>query len=385
MKGLLGRVCVKGIWDETVPGIKFDENGVSNYCKLHETLMKAFVRGDEGEKQWMQLVKKIKNKGLNKKYDCIIGVSGGTDSSYLMHMAIKIGFRPLAVNLDNGWSSDISVKNIKKVTSALSIDLETYVIDYEEVMDVLRSFILAGLPWIDAPTDYAIMSVLYKIARREGVKYILTGSDFRSEGKQPTEWTYTDKKQIMAVHKRFGKHNLKTFPLISFPKLLYLGFVKQIKTISPYNYIDYQKKNAQKVLEELYGWEYYGGHHHENLFTKFTIAYWMPEKFSIDKRLITLSAQIVSGEISRDEALEIINRPSFDVSKIEEEKRYVIKKLGFTENEFQKIWDSPNKSFLDYSSNYAMIKRFTKIIIPVISLILPQKPKIFYEIEGRAL
>jgi N-acetyl sugar amidotransferase len=383
MKGLSGRVCVRGIWDETVPGILFDKDGASNYCKLHETLMKAYVRGEEGEKNWKHLIDKIKSKGLGKRYDCIIGVSGGTDSSYLMHLAIKSGLRPLAVNLDNGWSSDISVKNIKKVTSILKIDLETYVIDYEEVKDVLRSFIYAGLPWIDAPTDYAIMSVLYKVAKREGVKYILTGSDFRSEGKQPTEWTYTDNKQILAIHKQFGKLRLKTFPHISFSKLLYYGFVRQIKNITPFNYIEYQKKNAQKVLKELYGWEYYGGHHHENLFTKFTISYWMPEKFSIDKRLITLSAQVISGEISRDEALEIINKPSFDSSRIEEEKKFVIKKLGFSEDEFEKIWESPNKTFFDYPSNYAIIKRFTKIIIPIVSLILPQKPKIFYELEGR--
>ena len=385
MKGLSGRVCTKGIWDETVPGILFDDNGVSNYCRLHETLMKDFMRGDEGKKQWSQLVSKIKRKGAGKKYDCIIGVSGGTDSSYLMHLAKGYGLSPLAVNLDNGWSSDLSVKNIKKVTASLKIDLETYVIDYEEVMDVLRSFMLAGLPWIDAPTDYAIMSVLYKIAKREGVKYILTGNDFRSEGKQPTEWTYTDKRQIIEVHKRFGKHKLKTFPLISLSTLLYLGYIRRIKTIAPFNYIDYQKNDAQKLLKELYGWEYYGGHHHENIFTKFTIAYWLPEKFCIDKRLITLSAQVVSGEISRDVALEIINHSSYDERKIEEEKKFVIKKLGFSGDEFQEIWDSPNKSFSDYSSNYPMIKRFAKILVPIVKLILPQKPKIFYELEGRTL
>jgi N-acetyl sugar amidotransferase len=384
MEGFKGRVCVKGIWDETIPGIKFDENGISNYCKLHETLMKEFVRGSEGEKNWQQLVSKMKQKGFNKKYDCIIGVSGGTDSSYLMHLAVKNGLRPLAVNLDNGWSSDISVKNIKKVITKLGIDLETYVINYEEVMDVLRSFMLAGLPWIDAPTDYAIMSVLYKIAQRERIKFILVGSDFRSEGKQPTEWTYTDKRQVITVHNRYGKRKLKTFPLISLGSLIFLGYVRKIKTISPFNFIDYQKKEAQKLLIDLYGWEYYGGHHHENLFTKFTIAYWLPEKFHIDKRIITLSAQIISGEITRDEALKIMIQPSYNLPGIEEGKRFVIKKLGFSEAEFQKIWESQNKTFLDYPSNYLMIKRFAKILIPIVSLVLPQKPKIFFEIEGRA-
>jgi N-acetyl sugar amidotransferase len=375
--------CTQGIWDTTVPGIRFDDDGVSNYCRIHEKLMIEFARGSQGECRWSATIDEIKRKGSSKKYDCIIGVSGGTDSSYLMHMAINWGLRPLAVNLDNGWSSDISLKNIRRVTTALNIDLETYVIDYEEVKDVLISQMLAGLPWIDAPTDYAITSVLYKIAIREEIKYILTGSDFRSEGKQPTEWTYTDMKQIVNVHRQFGKKNLKTFPLISLPELIYLGYIRQVKTINPYNYVDYQKKYAQKVLSDAYGWEYYGGHHHENLFTKFTISYWLPEKFKIDKRLITLSAQAVSGEITRDEALEVINSPSYDTSKIEQEKAYVIKKLGLSEQEFMNIWNSPNKSFLDYPSNYPLIRRFAKLIIPIISLILPQKPKIFFELEER--
>ena len=164
--GVIGNYqrCKSGIWDTTVPGIRFDDKGVSNYCHIHENLMKAFVRGDEGDRKWCQIVGKIKQQGSGKKYDCIIGVSGGTDSSYLMHLAINYGLHPLAVNLDNGWSSDISVRNIKRITASLNIDLETYVIDYEEVMDVLRSFMIAELPWIDAPTDYAIMSILYRIA-----------------------------------------------------------------------------------------------------------------------------------------------------------------------------------------------------------------------------
>jgi N-acetyl sugar amidotransferase len=382
--GIIGQVCKKGIWNESVPGIKFDDDGISNYAHLFDRLVKEFPRGKDGKKLWENFVGRIKNDGKNNKYDCILGVSGGTDSSYLMHLSIKYGLHPLAVNLDNGWSSDISVKNIKKVTSALNIDLETYVIDYEEVKDVLRSQMMAGLPWIDAPTDYAIMSVLYKIARCERVKYILTGNDFRSEGKQPTEWTYTDKKQILKVFGLFGKYKLSTFPLISFPALLYLGYFRQIKTIAPFNYLDYQKKEAQKILENLYGWEYYGGHHHENIFTKFTIAYWLPKKFGIDKRLITLSAQIMSGEISREEALEIINYSSYDPDKIEKDKEYVIKKLGFSEEEFMEIWNSPNKSFQDYPSNYPMIKRFVKLIIPIVGLVLPQKPKIFFEMEIRS-
>ena len=194
---LKGKYCARGLWDETVPGITFDESGVSNYAKLYDRLVKEFPRGTKGIEDWSKLVSSIKNSGKNKAYDCIIGISGGTDSSYLLHLAKNEGLRPLAVNLDNGWSSDIAVKNIKTMTDALQIDLETYVIDYEEIKDLLRSYILAELPWIDTPTDLAIKSVLYKIAAREKIKYVMRGNDFRSEGSQPNEWTYGDGKQLI--------------------------------------------------------------------------------------------------------------------------------------------------------------------------------------------
>src|SRR5450759_588347 len=209
---LIGQICTRGVWDESVPGIVFDNNGVSNYAKLFDTLVESYPRSENGQKKWENIITTIKKAGNNNKYDCIIGVSGGTDSSYLLHLAMQYGLRPLAVNLDNGWNSDISVKNIRKMTEVLNIDLETYVIDYEEIKDLLRSYMKSGLPWIDMPTDLAIKAVLYKIANREKIKFILRGNDFRSEGTQPREWTYGDGKQLKYIHKKFGTSNLKTFP-----------------------------------------------------------------------------------------------------------------------------------------------------------------------------
>ena len=377
-------ICKLGIWDDTIPGIKFDKDGISNYSKIQEKLSEDYPRGEKGLKVWKEYVDKIKREGENKKYDCIIGVSGGTDSSYLMHVAKECGLQPMAVNLDNGWNSDIAVKNIKKVTSALDIELETYVIDYEEIKDLLRAYIRAGLPWIDNPTDMAIQSVLYKIAKREKVKYILVGNDFRSEGKQPTEWTYSDSKQLKYVHKKYGKVKLKTYPLVSIPKLFYLGYIKGIKMLPPFNFISYNKKSAQEFLKEKYGWEYYGEHHHENLFTKWAIGYWMYEKFNIDKRKITYSAQILSGELTRVEALKKVSIPPYDQNHVERDKEYIIKKLGLSDEEFEQIWDSPNKSFLDYPSYYPLIKKLVKLIIPFVNKIVPIKPKIFYEMEVRS-
>lgn len=188
--------CTRGLWDTTVPGIEFDDNGVSNYAKMFDNYIEQYPRGKKGIDVWQKFVKEMKDSGKNNDYDCIIGVSGGTDSSYLLHIAKQLGLRPLAVTLDNGWASDISVKNIKKITQALNIDLETYVIDYEEIKDILKSYIKAGLPWIDFPTDHAIKSILYRTAKRENIKHILIGHDFRSEGTQPNEWTYGDSRQL---------------------------------------------------------------------------------------------------------------------------------------------------------------------------------------------
>lgn len=185
---ITNKTCSKGIWDTTMPNIEFDTNVISNYYYLHEALMKAYPHGKQGQEEWDRIVSKIKNSRENQQNDCIIGTSGGTYSSYLLYLCKQIyGLKPLAINLDNGWKTDISVKNIKKITSALNINVETYVIDYEEIKDILRSYIKAGLPWIDIPTDIAIKAVLYKIASREKIKYIFRGIDFRTEGTQPTD------------------------------------------------------------------------------------------------------------------------------------------------------------------------------------------------------
>jgi N-acetyl sugar amidotransferase len=376
------RVCTRGLWDETMPGIKFDANGVSNYAHLMEDLTKPYPRGPEGKRRWDLIVESIKRSGTkNKRYNCIVGVSGGTDSSYLLYMAVKQGLKPLAVNLDNGWSSEIAVNNIKKITNALDIDLETYVINYEEVKAVQRAYIKAALPWIDAPTDLAIKAVLYRIAAREGVKFVFNGSDFRTEGKQPTDWTYSDNKQLKYLVRKFSGINLKTFPTMSMIGLIYHGYIRRIKVYRPYYYLDYQKKSAQEFLIREFGWQYYGGHHHENIFTRFAIAYWMPQKFSIDKRKITLSAQVFTGEITREEALKILSLSPYDPKDMERDKDYMLKKLDFTQEEFQKIWALPNKHFTDYPNNYNIIKRFSSLISRFLPLVFTYKPAMLSELE----
>jgi len=375
-------ICSRGVWDDSVPGISFDENGASNYSKLFDALVKAYPRGESGKTEWDHIIKKVKREGENKNYDCIIGVSGGTDSSYLLYLLKeKYGLRPLAVNLDNGWSSDISVKNIKRVTSKLSIDLETYVIDYEEIKDLLRSYMYACLPWIDIPTDIAIKAILYKIASREKIRYIFRGNDFRSEGTQPESWTSGDGRQLKYIHRKFGKVPLKTYPNQTLTDLFYFGFVKKIKSIYPFYFLDYQKRSAQEFLKKEFDWEYYGGHHHENIFTRFAITYWLPQKFNIDKRKITLSAQVLSGEISRDHALEELKKPLFNAEQIEFEKIYLLKKLDLSVKQFETIWNSPNRSFKDYPSYFTIMKKFTKISGFFLSKLLAYKPMSLFQME----
>jgi N-acetyl sugar amidotransferase len=381
----VGQICKKGVWDESIPGITFDEDGISNYYRIQESLTNDFPRGEKGEKDWKKIIEKVKASGKKKRYDCIIGVSGGVDSSYLLHLCKEVyGLRPLAVNLDNGWSSDIAVKNIRKVTSKLDIDLETYVIDYEEIKDILRSYMRASLPWIDIPTDIAIKATMYNIARENNIKYVFRGNDFRSEGKQPREWTYSDSRQLKYIQKKFGdQKNIKTFPNLTFLNLIYSGFIRGIKDIRPFYFLSYQKQNAKEFLIKEYGWEDYGGHHFENIFTKFAMSIWLPEKFGIDKRKITLSAQVVSGALSREKAIEEIKSGVLNEQERQELIDYVLKKLSISQDEYNEMMNSENKFYYDYPSDMPLVKRINKYFLPLIQLVYPIKPMAFYELEAR--
>ncbi|MBN2395599.1 MAG: N-acetyl sugar amidotransferase [Candidatus Atribacteria bacterium] len=376
------QLCKLGIWDESVPGIIFNEDGISNYAVIQQTLMKTYPRGQKGLDDWNVIVEKVRAKGKRQKYNCIVGISGGVDSSYLLYLIKeKYGLRPLAVTLDNGWSSEIAVKNIKLVTEKLNVDLVTHVIDYEEIKDLIRSYMFASLPWIDAPTDAAIKGLMYKIALREGIKFIFRGNDFRTEGKQPRAWTYSDRRQLKYLHKKYGNIRLKTFPSLSLGKILYSTLLMGVKEVRPYYYLDYSKAEARTFLEREFGWKYYGGHHHENIFTKFVMSYWLPEKFKIDKRKITLSAQILSDEISREQAISAISVPTISTEQKEEIVRYVLKKLDLSMDDFIKIMSLPNKSYRDYPNNEKLLFVVLKYFSSLIKFVSHQKPMLFVEME----
>jgi N-acetyl sugar amidotransferase len=348
-------ICKRCILDETVKDIWFDENGICKYCHINDEMEKRHPLGEAGEQRLNELISKIKKDGKTKKYDCIAGVSGGRDSTYTLYKAVQLGLRPLAVHFDNGWNSVISVSNIKNACEKLNVDLHTVVADWEEFKDLQIAFLKSGTPDADIPADYAIYSVLFDAAKQEGVKYILNGHSFRTEGTSPISWTYMDGRYLKSVHKRFGKlKKIRSFPVMSMTKLIYYVFAKRIKEVRLMEYINYVKKDVDSVLEKELNWKYYGGHHHENNFTKFFQSYYLPQKFGIDKRKTELSAMIRSDQITRDKALNEIQEHPYHYEK--EVVEYVINKLGLTQKEFDAIMNAPIKSHDDYPTYLPIIR-----------------------------
>lgn len=343
------KLCKRCILDTTVNDIWFDNQEECKYCKIHDELEKLHPLGPGLEKELNEMVLKIKKAGSNKQYDCIVGVSGGRDSTYTLLVAKKLGLKPLAVHFDNGWNTDISVRNIKKACEKLDVDLYTVVADWEEFKDLQVSFLKSSTPDADIPTDYAIYSVLYNIANKEGVKYILNGHSFRTEGTSPISWTYMDPLYVKNVHRKFGKiKKIKSFPHMSVIKLQYLVFIKGVREFRLMEFIDYNKKKVDVVLKEELDWEYYGGHHHENHYTKFFQSYYLPQKFNIDKRKTELSALVRSGQISREEAIKEIEASPYHYEQ--ETVDYVINKLEIPSEEWDKIMKSPVKSHDEYKT-----------------------------------
>ena len=302
-------ICEKCVLDTTVPEIIFDSEGICNYCKINDEIMKQYPAGSAGKNKLDKIIQKIKKVGRRKKYDCLIGVSGGTDSTYTLYLMKKMGLRPLAVHFDNGWNSDISVQNIKNATNILGIDLYTLVADWEEFKDLQISFLKSSTPDAEVPTDYTIISVLLKVASKEKIKYIIEGQASRAEGTTPLGWTYHDGRYLKSVQKKFGKLKIKSFPILSIFDLLYYFFIKRIKLIRPLEYIDYSKEMAKQMNTKELNWVDTGGHHHESIFTKFFQSFYLNKKFGIDKRKRECSAKIRAGKMNREEALKVISTP----------------------------------------------------------------------------
>lgn len=349
------KICSRCIYDTKVPQITFDKDGVCNYCIQTDQLAVQYGLTDgSGENTFKAIIEEIKNAGKGKKYDCVVGVSGGVDSSYMLHMAIQWGLRPLAVHYDNTWNSAIATENIKKMLKALNVDLYTYVVDNKEVDDVFKAFFQSDVPELDASTDLALAEVLYRAADKYGVKYILEGHSFMTEGISPLGSFYFDGKYISSIHKKFGKLPMKTYPLMDFATFMKWVVAKRIKKIRPYWYIDYSKEEARAFLEKTYDWQYYGGHHLENRLIAFNHSYYLPKKFKVDLRNLSLAAAARTGMISRDEALKRYAEPPHLEEGLVE---YFKTRLKISNEEFESIMTRPGKNFKDYPTYKPLFER----------------------------
>lgn len=342
-------ICARCINDATVSGIYFNEEGICNYCLTIDQLKRDYNTGlPAGQEMLENIIKEVKKDGAGKKYDCVIGVSGGTDSSYLLHKMIEWGLRPLAVHYDNTWNTAIATENIRKVLNKLNVDLYTYVVDNKEADDIYMSFLKAGVPELDASTDLALAEVMYRAASKYGVKYVFEGHSFITEGIAPIGSMYFDGKYIKSIHDKFGNLPMKTYPLMTFSAFMKWTLVKRIKKIRPFWYIDYNKEEAREFLKREYNWEYYGGHHLENRMTAMQHSYYNYVKYNIDNRNWTLSAAARAGKISRESAIEIYYN---ELPYVEEGLLdYFKERMKLDDIKFDEIMKIPNKSYLDYET-----------------------------------
>lgn len=358
------KICKKTIMDTSDYEISFDGEGISNHFYEYNQKASALIENfDERENVFISLLEKIKGSGKGKTYDCLIGLSGGVDSSYITYLAGQNNLNALIVHFDNGWNSELAVNNIKKLIEKFNFDLHTLVVDWEEFKDIQLSFFKASVPNIEMVTDHAIIATLYKIARIYNIKYLLAGSNIVTEGILPSSWGYdaSDFKHIKEIHKLFGKTKFKTFPKLTLTDYFYYMIIRRVKKVNILNYLDYSKANAIQTLEREVGWKYYGGKHYESIFTQFFQAYVLPTKFGFDKRRAHLSSLICSGQISREDALEELKSPLYSESQLKEHKEYMLKKWEITSEEFDSIMSLEPKRHEDYPTNKKWINFGIKI------------------------
>lgn len=369
-------ICSRCIYDDRLPGISFDEQGVCNYCHMVDQLKDEYKTGQpEGEANFLKFVEEIKLAGRGKPYDCIIGVSGGTDSSFLIHLATtKWGLRPLAVHYDNTWNSAIATENIRKVLTKAKVDLYTHVVDNKEMDDIFGAFLKADVPEIDAPTDIGAAELLYRACSKYNIKYLIEGHSYIAEGISPLGKNYFDGKYVKSIHKMFGKVKMKTFPNMDFLSFMKWTLVKRIRKIRPFWYIQYSKEDARVILERDYNWTYYGGHHLENRWTAFNHSFYFPNKFNIDYRNNSLSASVRNHKMSREDAInEYYNKkPHLEPELL----AYVKKRMNLSDQEFEEMMSRTPK----YWYQYPTYKRRFELLRPLFYMLYKKSlvPKSFY-------
>jgi N-acetyl sugar amidotransferase len=360
------RVCSVCVMTEEAEGVVIDTDGQCNCCKDAIARMPSeWWPGAEGERKMAALVDRLKSEGAGKRYDALVGLSGGIDSAYLAHiMASRHGLRLLAVHVDAGWNSEPAVHNIEKLVRGLGLDLITYVVEWDEVRDVQRAFLRAGVLNQDFPQDHAFFAILLRIARQQGVQSFLTGVNFSSENLHiPHDGpSSTDGKHVREVHRIFGERPLKSYPIMTMSEYLWTTKVRGLpKRYRPLDYMNYDKEAARRELEAAYGWRDYGSKHSESRFTKFYQDVYLPRKQRFDKRRLHLSSLIVAGQITRDQALLALRSEPISVRQAERDTRFVAKKLGMTIDELNALMDAPLVPHAAYGSDKAMTDRMLNL------------------------
>lgn len=347
------RTCALTLFDETVPGISFDEEGVCNFARHSQWRLKNEIfTGDEGKAKLAGWVDQMKAGGRGKDYDCVIGVSGGVDSSIVAVRVAELGLRPLAVHLDNGWNTDTAVSNIERVIKPLGIDLITHVVDWAEIRDLQRSYIEASLLDLECVSDHAINTLVYRTAHKMGVRYVLHGGNVATESTMPPAWSYDkrDGTNLRAIHRKFGKVPLRTYPVMSPLQFFRYLFIGRVKSLPILNYLDFDKAAGIEELKDRFDWRPYARKHGENRFTRFFQEYYLPRKFDIDKRIGHLSSLIISGAISREDAIVQMAEPLYQDGEAREELLYVAKKLGYTPDELESLIQAKPCAHTDFAN-----------------------------------
>lgn len=362
------QICTSCVMDTSDSAIDFDERGVCDHCRtFHADVAPNWHPDERGQLELDRLVDQIKAAGEGRDFDCIIGMSGGIDSSYLTYLAKeKLGLRPLVFHVDAGWNSQIAVNNIERVVDGLGLDLFTEVIDWETMKDLQLAFFKSGVSHIDTPQDHSFFATMYKFANAHGVKYILTGANLSTECiRNPIEWMYyqSDSIQIRDIHDRYGQRSLKKFPLTSILwHKVYLPYFKGIKTVRPLNYMPYIKEEAIDLLSARFGWQPYPQKHFESRFTKFYESYWLPKRFGYDVRRVQYSSLILTNQMTRDDALARLKVPPYDETAIGHELEFIAAKLGITVDELNSYMDLPLRTYRDYRSQRSLYDVGAKVM-----------------------
>ena len=365
------QICKNCVMDTTDSKIIFDQNGVCDHCNTFLREIKPkWIKGDEAKNKLNKKISLIKNESKGRDYDCIVGVSGGIDSSYLLYAIVeKFKLKPLVFHVDAGWNSQISVNNIEKLIDGLNLDLFTEVINWEVMKELQLSFFKSGVPHIDAPQDHAFFASMYKFSSKFNVKNILTGGNFSTECiRNPIEWMYyqSDLIQLKDIYKKFTGKKLKNFPTTSILwHKVYLPYVKNIRIFRPLDYIDYNKEEAMNLLVKKFGYQKYPQKHFESRFTRFYESYWLPKRFGYDTRKVQYSSLILTSQMDRTEAIKKLQKPAYDEETIHNEFEYISNKLGITIEELQSYLNAPLKTYKDYRSQqyiYDIGAKFLRLI-----------------------